>query len=310
MFPPLLILAGPTASGKTDLAVKLAKKFNGEIINADSRTVYKELNVATAKPPLKSGGFYDGIKHHLFNVVSPKTSYDLAQYQQAAFRVMNIIQRRKKLPILVGGSGLYIRAVIDNLQLPHVPPRPQLRKKLEAIAQTPAGLRYLVKQLKQLDPVAFRTIDKKNPRRVIRALEVCMTTGQPFSQALRKGPPLFDVLYLCLDIPREKLYKRIDARTHQQIKEGLIEETKKLVKKYGLKIPAMSGIGYRQMNEYLQSKMTLPEAILRLQWDTHAYARRQLTWFRKEPRVKWIKNQRQAETLIRHWLNKKLPRIK
>ncbi len=302
-LPKLLILAGPTASGKTDLAVRLAKKFNSEILNADSRTIYKELNIATAKPPLTRGGFYDGVKHHLFNLVPPKTKYDLARYQRDALKTIRAIHARKKLPILVGGTGLYIRAIVDNLVLPQVAPRHDLRKQFEQIAKTPNGLRYLVSELRKLDPKAARTIDKKNPRRVIRALEVCLTSGQPFSSALQKGPALFDTLYLCLDIPRPQLYRRIDRRVDQQIKQGLVHEIKKLIKKYGLKIPAMSGIGYRQINEYLQGKCTLAEATQRLKWDTHAFARRQLTWFRQEPRVKWITNQRKVERLIKQWIN-------
>lgn len=286
---PLVVILGPTASGKSELALKLAKKFNGEIISADSRQIYKEMNIGTAKPKnlkIKNRTYaLDGIPHHLVNIVKPSQKFSVAEYKELAIKIIRDVTRRGKIPILAGGTGLYISSIVDNIEIPKVKPNLSLRKKLEN-----KSIVILLKQLKKLDTAAFINIDKKNKRRIIRALEVTISTGKPFSAQRAKGAPLFNCLQIGLDIPREKLYKKIDDRVEKMIKSGLVKETKSLAKKYSWRLPSMSGIGYKQIGMYLRGEIKLEKAKELIKFATHAYARRQMTWFNKDKRIKWIKS--------------------
>ena len=279
-MPKIIIILGPTASGKTDLGLALAKKFNGEIVSADSRQIYKQMDIGTAKPDKKYG-----IPHHLMDITDPGEDFSLADFKAGAVKAINDIVSRKKLPIVVGGTGLYIQALVDNLDIPKIAPSARLRKELSR--KSPAELAAL---LQKIDPATAGKIDLKNPRRVLRALEVFILSGQSFIDQQIKSQLLFEVLQIGLNPGAPELENRINARVDRQIKDGLVEETKKLAEKYSWDLPSMSGIGYRQIGFYLRGEATLDEAVAILKRDTRRYAKRQMTWFKRDKRIVWIKN--------------------
>jgi tRNA dimethylallyltransferase len=265
-------------------------------------------------------GEIGGVKHWLMDVVRPDEEFTLADYKKKALVVIRDILKRGKMPFLVGGTGLYIQAIVDNLEIPAVPPNKKLRAQFERelkesrIEKREARIiEKWYKKLLKLDPGAAETVDAKNPRRIIRALEVCLATGQPFSKLREKGEQLFDTLEIGITLPREKLYGKIDKRVEQMIKDGLVGETKKLIKKYNPALPSMSGIGYKEMGEYLEQeskiesresrKKLLAQKIQEIKWRTHMYARRQMTWFGKDKCIKWVKNYKGCEQEIAKWLN-------
>ncbi len=301
-LPKIIVLLGPTASGKTDLGLLLAKNFNGEIISADSRQVYKKMNIGTAKPDgvwKNSTYIVDSVPHYAIDIVNPDQDFSLADYKAMANQVIADILRRKKLPIVVGGTGLYIQALVENLDIPKVEPDKKLREELEK-----KTLPELVKMLEKIDPASAKKIDLKNPRRVLRALEVFISSGESFFAQRTKSKPLYSTLQIGLDWPREELYRRIDARVDKQVEEGLVEETKQLAEEYGWALPSMSGIGYKQIGLYLRGKATLAEAVEILKRDTRRYAKRQLTWFKRDKNIVWIKNDTPVEGLVKDFLNK------
>ena len=286
----LIVILGPTASGKSDLAIKLARKFDGEIVSADSRQIYQEMDIGTNKLTKKQ---MSGIKHYLINVVKPDQGFTLAQYKRLAVKAIKDIQKRDKLPFLVGGTGLYIQAIVDNLQIPRVKPDKKLRNKLEKLTN-----QELLQKLKKTDPLTAKTIDLNNRRRLIRALEVCLKTKKPFSQQRRKGRTLFDICQIGLKLNKKILERRINQRVEQMFKMGLIKETKKLAKRYSLELPAMSGIGYQETSQYLQGKINLRQTKELIKRRTRQYARRQMTWFKKDRRINWIKNYSDAQKVV------------
>lgn len=282
----IIIILGPTGSGKTELGIAVAKKLNGEIISADSRQIYRQMDIGTAKPKgeWKNGAYIvNGVLHYLMDIINPDKNFTVADFKEQATLQIQDILKRKKLPIIVGGTGLYIWAVVDNLDIPKVAPSMDLRKELEKKTQP-----ELIEMLKQVDPESAGKIDLKNPRRVLRALEVVMVSGESFFKQRKKQAPLYNAQEFGIKISREELYKRINARVDQQIKDGLVEEVKNLAKKYSWDLPSMSGIGYKQIGYYLRGEMTLEQAIELLKRDTRRYAKRQLTWFKKDQRIKWI----------------------
>jgi len=312
----LIVILGPTASGKSELALKLAKKFHGEIVSADSRQIYRGMDIGTAKMPqdkksIRLNGepaekarnkklipiIINNIPHYLTDIIEPSEQFSVAEYKDLAVKIIRDIQSRGKIPILAGGTGLYISAIVDNIEIPKVKPNQALRKKLEKM---PLG--KLLKRLKKSDHDAFKTIDKKNKRRIIRALEVTISTGKPFSKQREKGQPLFNILQIGLDMPREKLYKKIDRRVEKMIETGLISETRKLAKKYSWKLPSMSGIGYKEIGMYLRGEIRIEKAKELIKFRTHAYARRQITWFQRGKKIKWVKNQAQARKITKKFL--------
>jgi tRNA dimethylallyltransferase len=314
---PLIVILGPTASGKTDLAIKLAKKFNGEIVCADSRTIYQGMDIGTAKPvpkirnsksKIRNGYIIKGVSHYLIDIVKPNQNFTVAQFKKMAIKIIKDIQQRKKIPFLVGGTGLYISAIVDNLEIPAVRPDKNLRKKLESQAKK-YGSDYLYKKLIKLDPEAKNFIQKENLRRVIRALEVCLKLKKPFSQLRKKGGPLFKILQIGIKIPRKKLYQRINQRVEQMIKMGLVDEVKKLSKKYSLNLPSMSAIGYREIGLYLQNKISLNQAIELIKKNTRHYAKRQMTWFKKDKRIHWLSanNFQKIQKLIKKFIGEDQP---
>jgi len=288
----LLVILGPTASGKTDLSIKLAKKYNGEIVSADSRQIYKGMNIGTAKPLN-----LQGIPHWLLDIKNPNQLYSVGEYKKDAVKIIRQILKRKKLPILVGGTGLYIKAVVENLDIPEVKANPILRAKIEKEIEK-NGLDFVFKKLIKLDPEAAYIVDPKNPRRIVRALEITQLTKKPFSQQRKIGSPIFDVLEIGISVPKEELQKRIGRRIEQMLKDGSIEEVKNLIKKYGAEQQAFDAIGYREIIEYLAQKITLEEAIEKMKNNTWHYAKRQMTWFKPDKKIIWVKNYKEAEKLV------------
>ena len=303
----LIVILGPTASGKSGLAIKLAQKFNGYITSADSRQIYQEMDIGTNKEPGKwrEGIYYvSSVPHFLIDIVKPNQDFSLSQYQKEVFRITKRKPLSDRVPFLVGGTGLYIQAIVDNLDIPKTKPNQALRKKLES-----ETTRELAAQLEQLDPAALLSIDVNNKRRLVRALEVCLTTNKAFSSQQKKRPPIFDVLQIGLDTPREQLYQKINQRVDQMIKQGLVDEVKKLSKKYSWDLPAMSGIGYKQIGMYLRGEISKYEAINLIKRDTRHYAKRQMTWFRRDGRIRWVGDYEEARKLVGGFLNNKLQNI-
>ena len=294
----LIVILGPTSSGKTEMGLKLAKKYDGEIINADSRQIYQGMDIGTGK--IDNQKFIKSEIHkvrnliHLIDIKNPNQRFSLSQYKKLAVKIIDDIHKREKIPILVGGTGLYISAIVDNLEIPKAAPNKKIRTRLEKHTE-----KFLFKKLKKVDQRSAEIIGINNKRKLVRALEVYEVTGKPFSVQQIKGDPLFDILQIGIKVDREKLYEKIDARIDKMIKNGLIEETKKLSKKYSFGLPAMSGIGYREIGLYLQNKTTLKEAVQKMKFRTHQYARRQMTWFRRDEKIQWINNYKEAEKLIK-----------
>lgn len=291
----LIVVLGPTASGKTDLAIKLAKKFDGEIVNADSRAIYREMKVATDRPILKEGG----IRHHLVNFVAPDKDFSLSDYKLLAIEKINDIIRRGKTPFLVGGTWLYISAVVDNLDFPKVEPNKNFRKKLEKVSSN-----VLYKRLEKKDKEASSKIHPNDKRRIIRALEVIHFSGKKISEQQKKGEKLFDVLKIGVKRDLAEIEKRARLRIKKDMGEKLIRETKKLLKKYNSKLSSMSSIGYREIGEYLYGLVSKEQAYENLALNTRRLARYQLNTFSKDKKIKWIKDLADANNKVKMFLKK------
>jgi tRNA dimethylallyltransferase len=281
----LITLVGPTGVGKTALAIELAERINGEIVSADSRQIYRGMDIGTGKPTRDQ---LDRIEHHLIDIIDPDQAYTLAEYQRDALRSIDDIFARGKQPLLVGGTGLYIRAVTEGLVIPGVPPTPEIRSKLEARASIEGG-HVLYAELAQIDPEAALKIDPRNIRRTIRALEVYQVTGRKFSELGRRDPPPFTVRKIGLTLPREELYRRIDQRIDEMIKRGWLDEVRSLTAKYDWKLPSMSSLGYPHMGMVLRGEISIDNAAQLIKHDTHRFVRHQYPWFRpKDPRLEWV----------------------
>jgi tRNA dimethylallyltransferase len=310
---PLIVLVGPTASGKSAVAIELAKKINGEIISADSRQVYKYLDIGTAKPINKNSKFQipnsklkttryknarrkvtepiiiDGIPHYLIDIIEPDERYSAGKFQKDAEKIIENIYARKKIPIIVGGTGLYIRALVDGLaELPSA--NYELRKKLEKLAKK-YGKNYLYQRLKKVDPLSAKKIHPNNLPRIIRALEVYYLSGSPISSRHTKTnhqsyqAKIFGLLW-----ERKQLYQRINERVEKMLQAGILNELKKVLKKgYAKNSPGLEGLGYQHLLKYLDGKSKLEEAIDSWKRDTRHYAKRQMTWFKKDKRIHWLK---------------------
>jgi len=304
---PLIVILGPTASGKTGLALKLAKRFNGELLSADSRQIYKEMDIATNKldsatttSKTASGEklyFIDGTPLHLLDLINPDENFSLADYKKVALEKIEEIHNKGKLPILVGGTGLYLSAIVDNLNIPKAPADEKLRTELEE-----KNAEELFGALAKIDPTSAETIGPQNKRKLIRALEVYKITGKPFSSQQKKGEPLFNILQIGIKIERKELHSRIDQRVDQMIAAGLVQETQTLREKYDPDLPAMSGIGYKEIGAYLDGEMSLEEAAQQIKFHTHQYARRQITWFNRDKSISWIEKYAEAEKLVKNFI--------
>jgi tRNA dimethylallyltransferase len=296
--PKIIAVVGPTASGKTALGIALAKKFGGEIVSADSRQIYRGMDIGTAKPTIEERR---AVPHHLIDIKDLDEDYTVAEYQRDAIAAIDSIIVRGNVPLLVGGTGLYVRAVVENLNIPKTQADPELRAEIDAeIARN--GLDAAFKKLVALDPEAAYVVDPKNPRRVVRALEVAITTGVPFTAQRKKNEPLFDALVLGLDPAPELLRERIDRRMDAMMRDGLVDEVKGLIKKYGPKPIAFDAIGYREIIDHLNGILSLDDAVAAMKLNTWHYAKRQMTWFKKTPDARRIKNSDEAIALAQNFL--------
>jgi tRNA dimethylallyltransferase len=295
--PKLIAIVGPNASGKTSLGIELAKKFNGEIISADSRQIYRGLDIGSGKATKRE---MRGIPHHLIDVASPRKVFTVAQFQKLGRRIIRKIIAKGKLPIIVGGTGLYVDALTHNHIFPTVKPNPKLRRKLEA--QSPAAL---FAQLKKLDPRRAATIDPHNPRRLVRALEIVFATKRPVpsrEEALNSASD-YDVLTLGVAISKKKLHEKIHRRLLARLRHGMIREVERL-RESGLSFQRLENLGleYRYLGRYLQGQLSKKEMAAELEKEIRRYADRQMTWFRKDKTIRWIKNDREAEKKIKRFL--------
>jgi tRNA dimethylallyltransferase len=298
----MIAIVGPTAVDKSELALHLAQYFPVEIISADSRQVYRYMDIGTNKPSQAERAL---VPHHVIDVVEPDEDFSLAMYHQLASEALGAIQQKGKLPLLVGGSGLYVWSLIEGWKIPQVPPDQKLRCRLETRAEQEDS-QSLYRELQVIDPVAAEKINPSNIRRVVRALEIYYATGQPPSQLQRKEAPGFSTLVIGLTRERSELYKRIDWRVDKMIQRGLVEEVEQLLKKgYSPSLPSMSGIGYKQIGQFLRGEMTLPEAIDKIKYETHRLARHQYAWFRlSDSRIHWFETSEAEEKASIVALNK------
>jgi len=278
----LIAIVGPTASGKTSLAVELAQRIDGEIIGADSRQVYRRMAIGTAKPTPEE---LAAARHHLIDVVDPDEPFSLGRWLDLAKDALEDIWSRGKQPLLVGGTGQYVWALLEGWRVPRVPPDGELRMALES-----RGPAELVEELRRVDPEAEGFVDPRNVRRVVRALEVYHATGKPFSHWRTKEPAGFESLVIGLRLGREELYRRIDERVEAMFAAGLVDEVQGLLADgYSRELPSMSGIGYRETCQYLASELDLKTAVERTRTGTHRLARHQNSWFKaRDERIRWI----------------------
>ena len=303
----LLVIVGPTAVGKTALSLHLAELWGGEIISADSRLFYRGMDIGTAKPTAEER---TRVPHHLLDIAAPDETVGLAEFQEQATAAIADVHARGKLPLLVGGTGQYVRAIVEGWRVPRVPPDPALRARLEDQAER-EGASALHGRLSQLDPVAAQRIDPRNVRRVVRALEVCLITGKPISAQQGKRPPPYRILQIGLTMERAALYARADQRVEAMMAAGLENEVRRLVKAgYGWKLPAMSGLGYVQFRPYFEEQATLEEVVAEIKRATRRFIRRQYNWFRlADPAIRWFNatetTAEEIKTTVRKWLEER-----
>jgi len=282
----LIAIVGPTAVGKSRTAIEIALAFGGEIINADSRQVYWHMDIGTSKPTPEERR---RVAHHLFDIVDPNDDFNLAAYQELAVRTIRSVQERGRIPLLVGGSGMYVWAVVENWRIPEVPPNAAFRRDMEEKARQEGGS-SLYEELRRVDPETAAKIAPTNIRRLVRALEIYQAAGSPPSEVRRKLMPLFQTKVIGLTMERALLYEAINARVDKMIELGFIDEVKGLIERgYGTKLPAMSGIGYREIAAHLRGEMSLTAAVERIKTETHRFARHQYAWFRlSDRRIAWF----------------------
>ncbi|UCG55069.1 MAG: tRNA (adenosine(37)-N6)-dimethylallyltransferase MiaA [Dehalococcoidia bacterium] len=290
-----IAIIGPTATGKSQLAFRLAHEFDGEIISADSRQIYRFMNIGTAKPSEQELSL---IPHHLINIIKPDETFSLAQYQQLASQAIDTILIRQRLPLLVGGSGQYLWSIIEDWGIPKVPPNPELRHNLENKAVSGSS-DELYRELLACNPLAAKKTDRYNVRRVIRALEISKA-GYDIPQRKLKKSASHNFLIIGLTMNRSELYRRIDSRIDNMVERGFVEEVKGLLNKgYSLNLPSMSSIGYRQIGDFLKGRTTLESAIQKIKFESHRLVRQQYNWFRlKDDRINWYDMQKRVEPEI------------
>ena len=287
MKPKVIVIVGPTASGKTFLAIELAKKIDGEIVSCDSMQIYKDMTIGTAKPTLEE---QEGIKHHLIDFISPSQRYTVSDYKKDAKRAIEEILGKKKVPIVVGGTGLYAESLIYEIEYPEINTDEEYRKKLEKEAEE-YGLENLYLEACKIDSKAMEKISKNDKKRILRVLEIYHETGKTKTEleALsRQNENLYDYHIFGINYPREQLYERINKRVDIMIDNGLIDEVKTLFSKYNSFPTALQGIGYKEIKEYLDGTLTKKEAIDKIKQESRHYAKRQMTWFKKYKDLIWI----------------------
>ena len=302
---PLIIILGPTAVGKTSVSIQLAKRFDGEIVSADSRLLYRGMDIGTAKPSVNER---QNVPHHLIDVADPDEVWSLAVYQRAAYHTIDLIHQREKLPFLVGGTGQYIRSIVEGWHIPNQRPDYQLRDALTHWGEI-IGPQGLYERLERLDPEAAENIDYRNIRRTVRALEVIFKTGVRFSDLRRKQECRYELLVIGIDRPRDALYARIDQRIEEMLSQGLVKEVQGLLDAgYSPDLPTMSAIGYGEIIQYLRGEISLDDAIALIKRNTRVFVRRQANWFKPDDsRINWFKATEdlmdEIETFMRSWLN-------
>ena len=298
MKPEVYVIGGPTASGKSKLAVELAKKINGEIISADSMQIYKEMNIGTAKITKEE---MQGIKHYLIDIVSPNERYSVSNFKNDAELAIEEILKKGKTPIIVGGTGLYIDSLIYGIEFQDEEIDTEYREKLNKIAEN-EGLEKLYNKAKEIDPEAMKKISINDKKRIIRVLEIYHKTGKTkTTQEIesRKKELKYNFKVFAIDMDREKLYSRIEKRVDMMVDEGLIGEVKGILEKYNQFPTAMQGLGYKETVEYLQNKISKEEMIEKIKKETRHYAKRQLTWFRKNKTTIWLDGEKEPEENVK-----------
>ena len=288
MKPKVIVIVGPTASGKTALSIELAKRINGEIVSCDSMQIYKDMDIGSAKPTLEE---MQGIKHYMIDVVKPDERFSVAEYKKQAEKAIEEILSKGKIPIVIGGTGLYADSLIYSIEYPEIEFDLKYRNKLEKKANTQEGLIELYNEAKRIDEEAIKKISENDKKRIIRILEIFYSTGKTKTQLeieSRRNEVKYDYRVFAIDMNREILYDRINKRVDTMIENGLIQEVKNLLNKYEIFPTAMQGLGYKEVVEYLDGKLTKEEMIEKIKQETRRYAKRQLTWFRKNKQTIWI----------------------
>ncbi len=285
--PKVIVICGPTASGKTSLSIELAKNINGEIISCDSMQIYKDMNIGTAKPTKEE---MQGVPHYMLDFVSPEQRYSVADYKKEAEEAIQTILSHGNVPIIVGGTGLYVNSLIYNITYPSLKIDLNYRNELEEEIKK-QGLQYLYEQAKKIDSKAMEVITKNDKKRIMRVLEIYHQTGKTkteLEKESRLNPPLYDYIVFGIDMERDILYERINKRVDEMLNIGLIQEVENLIQKYNNFPTAMQGLGYKEVIQYLNGSYTKEEMIEKLKMETRRYAKRQLTWFRKNKEIKWL----------------------
>lgn len=288
MKPKVIIIVGPTASGKTALSIELAKKIDGEIISCDSMQIYKDMNIGSAKPTIEE---MQGIKHYMIDIAEPTERFSVAEYKKRSEEAIEEILQKGKVPIIVGGTGLYANSLIYNIEYNEIMLDEEYRKNLMKIAETEAGLATLYEKARSIDPEAMEKISANDKKRIIRVLEIKHSTGKNKTELeleSRKNEVKYEYKVFAINMPREILYDRINKRVDIMIKNGLIDEVENIIEKYKEFPTAMQAIGYKEIVMYLKGKLTKQEAIEKIKQESRRYAKRQITWFKKIEDIKWI----------------------
>lgn len=296
MKPKVVVIVGPTASGKTAVSIELAKKINGEIISADSMQIYKYMDIGTAKPTLDE---MQGIKHYMLDVVMPDETFNVAKYKSMAESAIEGILKKGKVPIIVGGTGLYINTLVDGIEFADVPGDEEYRNELIEKGYR-EGAMSIYKELEKIDSESAKKIDPNNIRRVARAIEIYKVTGKTKTQLdiESRKEVKYDYRLFGMEWDRETLYNRIDLRVDKMIEAGLIDEVRNVTEKFKISNTAVQGLGYKEVIEFLNGNISYEEMIEKLKLETRHYAKRQLTWFRRDKRIKWIKPDENATCVI------------
>ncbi|PSO45464.1 MAG: tRNA (adenosine(37)-N6)-dimethylallyltransferase MiaA [Parcubacteria group bacterium QH_9_35_7] len=306
----LIVILGPTAAGKTSWSLDISSEIDTEIISADSRQVYKYMNIGTAKPKGEHYWFLDedgtpdnayvidDIPHYLVDFLEPDQEFNLARFQQLAKEYIRKINKKSKTPMIVGGTGLYIQSIVDNYQLPQIPPNEDLRKTLSTFSSE-----ELIDILAMIDEESAQKIHKNNTRRLIRAIEVSTSVGKPFSEVKGSGEQLYDTLQIGVEVDREELYEKINKRVESMFEQGLKNEVEQLLEAgYDWDLSSMNSIGYKEFKSFFEDQATLTEVRENIKANTRNYARKQLSWFRRDDRINWCKNLSQAKRKINNFL--------
>ena len=285
--PKIIVICGPTASGKTALSIQLAKKINGEIVSADSMQIYEDMDIGTAKPTVEE---MDGVKHYLIGNVSPTLRYSVANFKKDAINAIEEILKKGKTPIIVGGTGLYVDSLVNGIDYDDLEIDLDYRNQLEKISEE-QGLEVLYNKAVEIDPLAMEKISNNDKKRIFRVLEIYNATGKTKTEQeieSRKKDNPYDYVVFAINMAREKLYERINKRVDIMLEKGLVDEVKRLIKKYDELPTAIQGLGYKEVVQYLNNEISYDEMVEKIKQETRRYAKRQLTWFRRNKEITWI----------------------